>query len=42
VLVLIDATRDRLSAACPALLATGARHLPLHAHPEVPQLAGAA
>lgn len=39
VLVLIDTTRDRLSAACPALLATGARHLPLHAHPEVPQLA---
>jgi hypothetical protein len=42
ILVVIDASRDALAAACPALLATGARHLPLHAHPEVPQLAGAA
>ncbi|MCX7514271.1 hypothetical protein [Frateuria sp. STR12] len=39
ILVVIDATRERLAAACPSLLATGARHLPLHAHPEVPQLA---
>lgn len=42
ILVIIDAPRDVLAAACPALLATGARHLPLHAHPELPQLAGAA
>jgi hypothetical protein len=39
ILVIIDATRDNLSAACPGVLATGAKHLPLHAHPEVPQLA---
>ncbi|HEV2539100.1 MAG TPA: hypothetical protein VGU03_05270 [Frateuria sp.] len=42
ILVVIDATKDALGTACPALLATGAKHLPLHAHPEVPQLAGAA
>jgi hypothetical protein len=39
ILVVLDAPRERLTVAAPAVLATGARHLPLHAHPEVPQLA---
>jgi hypothetical protein len=39
ILVVLDASKERLAAAAPAVLATGARHLPLHAHPEVPQLA---
>ena len=39
ILVVIDANRDLLAIAGPAVRATGATHLPLHAHPEVPQLA---
>jgi hypothetical protein len=39
ILVVLDASKDRLAVAGPAVLATGARHMPLHAHPEVPQLA---
>lgn len=39
VLVVLDAPRERLTVAAPAVLATGATHLALHAHPEVPQLA---
>ena len=32
VLVIIDAPRERLALAGPAIIATGAMHLPLHAH----------
>lgn len=39
ILVVLDASKDRLAVAGPAVLATGARHMLLHAHPEVPQLA---
>jgi len=39
ILVVLDASKERLTAACPAVLASGAQHLPLHAHPEVPGLA---
>ncbi|NUR24083.1 hypothetical protein [Frateuria sp.] len=39
ILLVLDASKERLAVAGPAVLASGARHLPLHAHPEVPQLA---
>lgn len=39
ILVVIDAPREVLAIAGPAVRTTGAIHLPLHAHPEVPQLA---
>lgn len=41
ILVVLDASKDCLALAGPAVLAAGARHLPLHAHPEVPELADA-